>query len=56
MTELAKRTWPEARDLFDDRLVAILPIGATEPHGEREHDDREQRELGDVAQVPDEIG
>jgi creatinine amidohydrolase len=33
MTELAKCTWPEARALFDDRLIAILPIGATEPHG-----------------------
>jgi creatinine amidohydrolase len=33
MTELAKLTWPEARALFDDRLVAIVPIGATEPHG-----------------------
>lgn len=33
MVELGKRTWPEARELFDDRLVAILPIGATEPHG-----------------------
>jgi len=33
MTELAKCTWPEARELFDDRLVALLPVGATEPHG-----------------------
>ena len=33
MTELAKRTWPEARELFDERLVCLLPIGATEPHG-----------------------
>lgn len=31
--ELAKLTWPEARERFDDRLVAIQPIGATEPHG-----------------------
>ena len=31
--DLAKHTWPEARELFDDRLVALLPIGATEPHG-----------------------
>jgi len=31
--ELVKMTWPEARELFDERLVAILPIGATEPHG-----------------------
>ncbi len=33
MTDLAKLTWPEARARFDDRLIAILPIGATEPHG-----------------------
>ena len=33
MSELGKRTWPEARELFDERLVALLPIGATEPHG-----------------------
>ena len=33
MTDLAKRTWHEARDLFDDRIVAILPLGSTEPHG-----------------------
>jgi creatinine amidohydrolase len=31
--DLAKLTWPEARARFDDRLVAILPIGSTEPHG-----------------------
>ncbi len=30
---LAKRTWPEARALFDADLVAFLPIGSTEPHG-----------------------
>jgi len=33
MTELAKRTWPEAEPYFDARTVAILPVGATEPHG-----------------------
>ena len=33
MNELAKRTWPEARELFGPDLIAILPIGATEPHG-----------------------
>ncbi len=33
MSELMKMTWPEARELFDDKLIAILPIGATEPHG-----------------------
>jgi len=33
MTELAKRTWPEARELFHGRCVAVLPIGSTEPHG-----------------------
>lgn len=31
--DLAKLTWPEARARFDDRLVALLPIGSTEPHG-----------------------
>jgi len=31
--ELAKRTWVEARALFDERTVALLPIGSTEPHG-----------------------
>ena len=30
---LAKRTWPEARELFDADLVVLLPIGSTEPHG-----------------------
>jgi creatinine amidohydrolase len=30
---LSKRTWPEARQLFHARAVALLPIGATEPHG-----------------------
>lgn len=33
MTELAKRTWLEARELFGERTVALLPIGSTEPHG-----------------------
>lgn len=33
MTELAKRTWPEARELFGEGTVAILPVGSTEPHG-----------------------
>lgn len=33
MTELAKLTWPEARARFGPDLVALLPIGATEPHG-----------------------
>ena len=33
MTELAKLTWPEARAAFGPDLVALLPIGSTEPHG-----------------------
>jgi len=33
MTDLAKRTWPEAEPLFDASTVAILPVGSTEPHG-----------------------
>jgi len=33
LIELGKLTWPEARALFHDRLVAVLPVGATEPHG-----------------------
>jgi creatinine amidohydrolase len=33
MTDLAKRTWPEAAELFGPRTIAILPIGSTEPHG-----------------------
>jgi creatinine amidohydrolase len=33
MTDLSKRTWPEAAELFGPRTVAILPIGSTEPHG-----------------------
>lgn len=33
MTDLAKRTWPEAQEMFSPRAIAILPIGSTEPHG-----------------------
>lgn len=33
MNELAKLTWPEASERFGPDLVAILPIGSTEPHG-----------------------
>lgn len=33
MTELAKRTWPEAEPFFDAKTIAIVPIGSTEPHG-----------------------
>ena len=33
MTDLAKRTWPEAAGLLSSDTVAILPIGSTEPHG-----------------------
>lgn len=33
MTDLAKRTWPEAAALFRADVVALLPIGSTEPHG-----------------------
>jgi creatinine amidohydrolase len=33
MTDLAKRTWPEAGELLGPRTVALLPIGSTEPHG-----------------------
>ncbi|MEM6673952.1 MAG: creatininase family protein [Planctomycetota bacterium] len=33
MHELAKLTWPEARDLFAQDVVALLPVGATEAHG-----------------------
>ena len=33
MTDLAKRTWPEAQALFGPDTVALLPIGSTEPHG-----------------------
>ncbi len=31
--ELAKLTWPQARERFGPRTVAFLPIGSTEPHG-----------------------
>jgi creatinine amidohydrolase len=31
--ELAKLTWPEARERFTEDLVAVVPTGATEPHG-----------------------
>jgi len=33
VVELARLTWPEAQEILDDRVVALLPIGATEPHG-----------------------
>ena len=33
MTELAKTTYPEAADLLGPDIVAILPVGSTEPHG-----------------------
>jgi creatinine amidohydrolase len=33
LTELAKHTWIEARDLLGPETVAVLPIGCTEPHG-----------------------
>jgi creatinine amidohydrolase len=33
MTDLAKRTWPEAKDLFGPDTVVLLPVGSTEPHG-----------------------
>jgi creatinine amidohydrolase len=33
MTEIAKLTWPQARRAFGPDLVALLPIGSTEPHG-----------------------
>jgi creatinine amidohydrolase len=33
LTDLAKCTWEEARELFGTGTVAILPIGCTEPHG-----------------------
>ncbi|MEM7308304.1 MAG: creatininase family protein [Planctomycetota bacterium] len=33
MTDLAKLTWPEAQRRLHDRVVVILPVGATEPHG-----------------------
>src|SRR5882672_2962745 len=33
MIELAKLTWPEAAGVLNERTVAIVPIGCTEPHG-----------------------
>jgi len=33
MTDLAKRTWPEAAELLTPDVVALVPIGSTEPHG-----------------------
>jgi len=33
MTDLAKLTWPQAKEYFGPRTIAILPIGSTEPHG-----------------------
>ena len=33
MTDLSKRTWPEAAELFRADVVALLPVGSTEPHG-----------------------
>lgn len=33
MTDLAKLTSPEARAYFQARTIALLPTGATEPHG-----------------------
>ena len=33
MTDLAKLSSPEARGFFHARTIAILPCGATEPHG-----------------------
>jgi creatinine amidohydrolase len=33
MTDLAKRTWPQAAELFGPDTVVLLPIGSTEPHG-----------------------
>ena len=33
MTDLAKLTSPEARAFFHARTIALLPCGATEPHG-----------------------
>ena len=33
MTDLAKMTWEEARELFVPDAVAILPVASTEPHG-----------------------
>lgn len=33
MTDLAKRTWLEAEELFGPETIALLPVGSTEPHG-----------------------
>ncbi|MCE9594394.1 MAG: creatininase family protein [Planctomycetes bacterium] len=33
MLELAKSTWPEAKQALDARAVVFVPIGCTEPHG-----------------------
>ena len=33
MNELAKLTWPEAAERFGETSIALLPTGATEPHG-----------------------
>lgn len=33
MTDLAKLTSPAAREFFGPRTIALLPCGATEPHG-----------------------
>ena len=33
MTELDKRTWPEAAEIFTKDTIVIVPIGSTEPHG-----------------------
>ena len=33
MTQLAKLTWPEARELFAADPIALVPIATTEPHG-----------------------
>lgn len=32
-SELARRTWPEARERFGPDLIALVPVGSTEPHG-----------------------
>ena len=33
MSELAKLTWPEAAEVLGANTIALLPVGATEPHG-----------------------
>ncbi|HUR26578.1 MAG TPA: creatininase family protein [Planctomycetota bacterium] len=33
MTEWAKCTWTETRELLSDKVVALVPVGCTEPHG-----------------------